>query len=145
MKIEYKINSASKNQILEHLQYCNNQFVPRLDSRISILEYSSKIESNAIIFEAWYDQKLIGMIAMYVNDVNNGYITNVSVYSEFNGKGIAKKLFQNLLNYNDTRNIKNIELEVNELNTNAINLYSKIGFVYVEKKENQILMSKNKI
>lgn len=61
-------------------------------------------------------------------------IINVVVDSDYRNKGVATKLI-NYLNdcYDD---IEYILLEVNEINSNAINLYNKLGFnvINVRKK-----------
>lgn len=99
----------------------------------------------ATIFEAWADQKLIGMVAMYLNEQKHGYITNVSVYTEYGGKGIAKQIFMNLMEYAKTNNVTEIELEVSAINLAAINLYKGFGFKSVEEKINQVIMLKKEI
>ena len=142
MKIVYKINTASEDTILRHLYHCNNQFVPALSTRVLLEAYAKKIADYAILFEAWADKQLIGMVAMYLNDQKHGFITNVSVYSEYGGKGIAKQIFANFIEYTKVNNIYEIKLEVSAINIAAINLYKKFGFESIEKKNNQILMSK---
>lgn len=142
MQIVYKLNTASEVAILTHLNHCNNQFVPALSTRVSLETYAKKIADNAILFEAWSDQKLIGMAAMYLNEKRHGYITNVSVYYEYGGKGIAKQIFVNLMEYINENNISEIKLEVSVINLAAINLYKNFGFKDIEKKNNQIIMLK---
>ncbi len=140
MEIEYKINSANLDDVLSHLNHCNNQFIPPLSSRVSLDNYAKKITENAILFEGWAEEKLVGMVAMYLNDDNHGYITNVSVYKEFGGKGIAKQIFVNLIGYSKLNNISELKLEVNSINFVAINLYKYFGFEILEEKNNQIIM-----
>jgi len=142
MQIVYKVNTASEENILRHLNHCNNQFVPALSTRVLLDAYAKKLADYAILFEAWADEKLIGMVAMYLNDHNHGYITNVSVYIEYGGKGVAKQIFANFVEYIEANNIFEIKLEVSAKNITAINLYKKFGFESIENKKNQILMSK---
>ena len=142
MQIVYKINTTSADTIFKHLNHCNNQFVPALSTRVSLEAYAKKMVNCAILFEAWADEKLIGMVAMYLNEQKNGYITNVSVYDEYGGKGIAKQIFVNLMEYAKANNISEIKLEVSEINIPAINLYKNFGFESIEEKNNQIIMLK---
>lgn len=145
MKIEYKINNATESIILKHLNDCNNQFVPALSTRISLEDYAKKIANNAVVFEAWADEELIGMVAMYLTEHNQGFITNVSVYNKYVGKGIAKQIFVNLILYSKANNITEMKLEVSALNLAAINLYKKFGFESLLEKNNQITMLKKVI
>lgn len=142
MIIEVKLNTAPDNIVLSHLSHCNSQFLPPLDTRVSLVEYAKKIVRNAIVFEAWVNDILIGMIAMYINETKIGYITNVSVYAEYSGKGIAKKLFYSLIDYARENYISCVKLEVNILNIPAINLYKNLGFEVIEVKNDQIIMLK---
>jgi ribosomal protein S18 acetylase RimI-like enzyme len=145
MQIVYKLNTATDNIILTHLNHCNNQFVPALSTRVSMEAYAKKMADYAILFEAWFDEKLIGMVAMYLNEHKYGYITNVSVYNEYSGQGIAKQIFVNLMEYTKVNNISEIKLEVNALNIAAINLYKNFGFESIEEKNNQIIMLKKEL
>jgi ribosomal protein S18 acetylase RimI-like enzyme len=144
VKVDFKINSASEYSLLTHLMHCDNQFVPALSTRVSLTDYVRKIAQNAIIFEAWLNGILVGMVAMYLNQNNSGYITNVSVYSEYGGRGIAKQLLTNLISYVQKENIKSIRLEVNPMNTVAINLYMNFGFEKIEESDTQVIMLKQK-
>ena len=145
MQIVYKLNTASKDIILTHLNHCNNQFVPALSTRVALEAYAKKMADYSILFEAWFDEKLIGMVAMYLNENKQGYITNVSVYNEYSGNGIAKQIFVNLMEYTKANNISEIKLEVSAINIAAINLYKNFGFESIEEKNNQILMLKKEI
>jgi ribosomal protein S18 acetylase RimI-like enzyme len=142
MQIVYKLNTASEDIILTHLDHCNNQFVPALSTRVSLELYAKKIADYAILFEAWVDEKLIGLVAMYLNRQKHGYITNVSVYNEYGGKGIAKQIFVNLNEYIKVNKISEIKLEVSAINIAAINLYENFGFEIIEEKDDQIFMLK---
>ena len=141
MSIEYKIASSSKEQIQSLLTNCDKYFVPKLSKKVNIEEYAKKIFDNAINFEAWNSDHLIGLIAMYVNTQDSlGYITNVSVNSEFANNGIASTLLTNCIEYAKEKNIDKINLEVNENNTNALKLYNKFKFEIYEEKESSKFM-----
>ena len=145
MKIVYKINTASEDSVLTHLNHCNNQFVPSLSTRVSLKAYAKKLTNYALLFEGWSNEKLIGMVAMYLNEQKQGYITNVSVYSEYSGKGIAKEIFANLIEFAKANKISEIKLEVSIFNNPAISLYKNFGFEILEEKNNQIIMLKKEI
>jgi ribosomal protein S18 acetylase RimI-like enzyme len=145
LNVQYKLNTAAVDTVLKHLNHCNSQFVPALSSRISLDDYAKKMVDNAVLFEAWEKDILIGLVAMYQNANKNGYITNVSVNSEYRGKGIAKEIFFWLIKYAKENNISIIKLEVNPLNIAAINLYKNFGFVIIDETNNLLTMLKKVI
>ncbi len=141
-KITYKTKKANKKEIYLHLIQCNDEFIPKLDTRVNIEEYSNKIEQFAITFEAWNNEQLVGMIATYLNQENElGFITNVSVLKDYMGAGIASKLLEMCINYVANKNFKNIQLEVGNSNIPAINFYKKYNFVAIEKQEETFIMN----
>jgi predicted GH43/DUF377 family glycosyl hydrolase len=77
--------------------------------------------------EAW-DNKLIGLVAFYMNDGDFAYITNISVSNSHLRQKIALNLVNNCIEYIKERNISTIKLEVKRNNSRAISLYEKIGF-----------------
>ena len=138
---EYKIKTAVENDLYNHLNECNPNFIPPLSNNVDILDYAKKIFEKAITFEYWFNDKLIGCVAAYVNLVENkSFITNVSVIKEFNGLGIAYDLLMKVLEYQIANKIKVISLEVNKNNESAINLYKKLKFVHVLSTNDNLLM-----
>jgi ribosomal protein S18 acetylase RimI-like enzyme len=138
MNVEYKIGLASQIQINKLLLDCDNFFIPKLSEKVNIDEYSMKIFENSIVFEAYYGDNLIGIIAMYENSF--GYITNVSVANEHAGKGIASCLLKNCIEYAKGKNLDKINLEVNKRNIPALKLYSKYKFEVYEQNDSSKFM-----
>lgn len=140
--ITYQTKTATKNDVLLHLNLCNDEFIPKLDSRVNIEEYATKISQYAITFEAWNNQQLIGLIATYFNQENHfGFITNVSVLKENMGTGVASKLIEMCIQYASINNYEEIKLEVNKDNTPAINFYKKYNFTEIETKNDSLIMN----
>lgn len=144
VEISYQVNSASIEQIFLHLNECDNLFLPPLSETIDLAAYSQKIKNNAETFEAWSCNRLIGLFAVYCNDLitKKAFITNVSVVSDFSGKQVATTLMNSVLRRMYENNITAIELEVTEENTKAISLYVKHGFKIEQKKDAKIKMTK---
>ncbi len=128
--IIYKIKTATGKDVCGHLEKCKEAFTPALDKKVNIAEYSKKIVENSITFEAWANKELAGMIAAYFNDKKNytGFITNVSLISEYAGKGIASRLLENCIRFAKDKGFKEIVLEVNAASLPAIKLYTKNHF-----------------
>ena len=77
-------------------------------------------------------------------------IMNIVVKKDFRNKKIGSLLLEHLISYSKNINLKNITLEVNELNIPAIKLYEKFAFSklgirkkYYNGENDAIIMSKN--
>lgn len=143
--ITFSQNTASSEQIHQHLNECDGDFTPRLSTRVNIIEYSIKIENRAYLFEAWTDNKLVGLLAIYFNDqpIKYGYITNMSINNNYYRKGIANHLLQLAINYAKEKSFNIIRLEVNRSNDSAIKLYLKHSFYEIHNKDEYLIMELN--
>lgn len=143
--IEFKIKTADAENVLIHLNKCKDNFIPVLDKTVDITEYSKKIVENSVTFEAWVNKDLTGLIAAYFNDMENhsGFITNVSVVSEYAGRGLASELLKNCIHYAIENNFKEINLEVSPENEQAIRLYKRHDFYQTAGKDDLIIMKKS--
>ena len=141
-EIVYKINQSQKNDIHAHLIDCVNLFIPPLNLKTDIENYAEKIYEKADKFEAWNDDRLIGLIAIYCNNFEDreAYITNVSVVEAFSDMGIASKLLSTCIKHVEGINFKRIALKVNKNNKKARSLYKKFGFVEVGSEDENIIM-----
>lgn len=142
---EYKISSASLENIRDHLLLCEGVFNIPLSARVNVDSYAQKLFTKAITFEAWKNVELIGLVATYCNSpgMDSAFITNVSVEPRWQGNGIATQLMVNCLRHISEMGFKKIEMEVDLRNSRAIFLYSKIGFMVSKSSGNSQLMTKN--
>lgn len=142
MEILYTENKSTIEDLKNHLELVSSSFVPVLSERVNINEYSLKIYTNAIRFEAWVNGCLVGLIACYANDerTKSAFITNVSVLSNMRGQGIAKQLFNHLLSSSHIRRFNSISLAVNSKNNIAISLYKSFGFFTIDGKKDELIM-----
>jgi len=136
MNIEYKIGVGSQNEIYLHFLDCDKFFIPKLSEKVNISEYSEKIFNEAINFEAWDNERLIGLVSMYINeeDTSFGYITNVSIINEYKNRGIASNLLKKCIKYSKDINLNWISLKVDTKNVSAVNLYNKFNFMEEKHK-----------
>ena len=143
MNIKTRINTAKEHNIFEHLKLCDKQFITPLSLRVNIGEYSKKLAGNARLFEAWDEANLVGLVAMYIDNDEEGFITNVSVCEEYMGKGIATMIFNLLIINSIESGVKTLRLEVYSINHVAIKLYEKFGFKkYIEKDDSLVMLKK---
>jgi len=143
--IIYKVQTADHNEVLGHLEKCDENFTPRLSKGRDIAAYSQKIVKNSVTFEAWAGTELIGLVAAYFNDEKKitGFITNVSTLKEYFGKGIATQLMKNCISYGKEQQFDAITLEVAKNNNSAIQLYKKYDFLPVAEKGHMVIMKKD--
>jgi len=125
------MNTADLQQVSQHLQTCQTAFVPPLNERVDVTAYSARIRQNAETFEAWDDDRLIGLVAAYLrpeNEHNTGFVTSVSVIHSYTGQGIAKQLMKQCERRAAELHLRGLRLEVAKANTAAIALYQSLAY-----------------
>lgn len=138
----YRVDSATADEIAQHLSLCDRDFVPPLSGRVEIEDYAKKIVNFATRFEAWSAGTLVGLVAVYCNDMKTriAHITSVSVLREWSGQGIAIHLMGLCIQHAGACGMNRIRLEVNGDNASAIGLYEKLGFIAGEANASSIIM-----
>jgi ribosomal protein S18 acetylase RimI-like enzyme len=134
------INQSSEAEIETHLRDCDERFRPKLSARINIQQYSAKIANKADRVELRLSQKMVGLVAVYLNnnDSKTGFISSVSICSEYEGLGLAAKLLNSSIQHANEKHFKTLVLDVSETNKRAISFYLKYGF-HISQKNNQVL------
>lgn len=141
-RLLYAIDTADVSQILRHFHSCDQDFITSLTSRVELVDYACKIINCATRYEAWYDQDLVGLVAVYLNDKSiTVFITSISVKSCFKRMGIGSNLLNMCLTDAAEKKIYKIQLEVEKKNTNAIAFYKTIGFNVCSINQNSTMMS----
>jgi len=128
--IEVRINSVSLNTLINFYNE-NDIFNPPLSSQVtSIEEYIMKLKNNAVIFEAWDNNELVGLVAAYLNNYETkiGFITSVIVSQKYQKQGIAKRLLKKAVEFAKDKGFEEFHLKVHRENIGAINLYKKNNF-----------------
>lgn len=94
-------------------------------------------EPNSIIFVAEVDDRLIGYLVAIGGNVNRNrhraYLV-LGVHEDYQGQGVATKLFNKVFDWAKEVGITRLELTVIKNNTKAFNLYRKMGFVIEGEK-----------
>jgi len=146
MEIKYSQKNATENEIFTHLEECDAEFFPPLSERIEPEKYAHKIFDKALTFEAWHENILVGLVAVYINNSANppsAFITNVSVIKKYYGSGIASELLGNCIAYVKKEHISEIKLEVNIKSISAISFYKKYDFIKDGEKNGFLMMKLN--
>jgi len=121
---------AQAADVLAHLRACDDRFVPRLSSRVDLGSYAQKIARHASRCEAWQGDKLVGLVAIYANDLEHriAHVTSVSVLAGHGGHGIAARLLSQGLVHAHALGMRRATLEVARDNAPALRLYHALGF-----------------
>ena len=139
--LDFKVDACTEEDIRSHLSGCDARFSPPLSDRVDIGEYSRKLRLNAITFEAWNGESLVGMVAAYIDTrARSCFITNTSVSPEFSRRGVAAKLLAACLARARAEQVETVSLEVSEDSRPAIRLYAKFGFQVVGHREGFLKM-----
>jgi ribosomal protein S18 acetylase RimI-like enzyme len=128
--IVHLLNIATVERLAEHLAKCDEYFVPPLSTRVAVPEYALKIWSNAVRFEAWSDDVLVGLLAAYCNDPERrlAYITSVSVLRDWTRAGVATRLLRRCVEYAKLQGLRRVSLEVTSDHLPAVRFYEACGF-----------------
>ncbi len=139
-----EINKASREQIENILRLCDEDFIPKLSSRVNISDYALKLLKHAEIISLLNGEGIFGMIAIYCNDFEKkiGYISSFCLLRKYRGKGIAQKLLRESILYSKRKGMKKIRLEVNPKNLPAINLYKQFDFYIIKNDADSIIMER---
>lgn len=90
---------------------------------------------QAIFRVAVAQGQVLGYVGMH-HIVDEGYITNVAVFEQYRGLGVARRLLQELMEYGQKHRLALITLEVRPSNTPAVGLYRSLGFAEVGRRKN---------
>lgn len=95
------------------------------------------------------EEKMVGFIFVSANNGSVGHITTIGIAPEHRKRGLARELLNHAENALRKRDFEAMVLEVRVSNFAAQNLYSKYGYVIIQKlvsyynnKEDAYLMSK---
>lgn len=88
-------------------------------------------QDSATLIGAFNNEELIGLVWLYKH-TNFGelrlHINHIIVSKEHRGKGIAKQLIKEAERFAINNEIKIMDLNVSEINVEAIKMYDNIGF-----------------
>jgi len=107
--------------------------------------FPTKDRNDSFTLSAYVDNLLVGIVSFGRDGADReklrhkGILFRMYVSKEFRGKGIAKKLIEELINrVREIEDIEQINLTVIANNTNAKTLYEKFGFTTFGSEQNAI-------
>lgn len=119
------------------------------ERNITLEQQSKSIESilsekKSIIFVVERENKLVGFIAAFGGNVkrnqHSAYLV-LGVLEEFQGQGIASKLFNQIFEWARDNELSRLGLTVIKDNIKAFNLYRKMGFVLEGEKVHSLIIN----
>jgi ribosomal protein S18 acetylase RimI-like enzyme len=121
---------ASGDELLAHLRACDADFVPPLSQRVDLAAYADKLLRHALRVEAWHQERLVGLVALYCNDSEGhcAFVTSVSVEPALRGTGLARRLVARACERARATGMKRARLELHPDNSAARRLYERAGF-----------------
>lgn len=127
-----------KNLLISKMEYndLDNLNISEFDNfwNLDILKDELK-SSNSKFIIAKLENEIVGFAgAKFI--IDEADIMNIAVKSSYRKQGIASLLLKNLIDICENNNINSINLEVNEENFPAINLYKKYEFLEVSRRKN---------
>jgi len=120
-------------------------------SEISDLNSVKTLVKNGVLFFVEFDERQNVVCFCSVMPIGGDWeIYDLATVSEYQNRGLAKKIIGEVLNFAAENGAKNLFLEVRESNEKAIGIYSKFGFekyavrkiYYANNGENAVCMRK---
>lgn len=134
MDFRYTFSTLSFEEVRRFLLETDKEFPTPLSESVDINDYARKLSTYSDFSLCYYGDELIGMISCYTNRPPMGYISNVCVKKDYQGRGVFQGMFVCLLDKVKHKKISVIRAEVDIFNYSAINTYLKRGFILVEAR-----------
>lgn len=93
------------------------------------------LDKGGVIYLAKAGAIIVGTAAMIPEHDDVYELAKMSVTENWQGRGISKMLLEKCLNRAREKNAVKVELFSNHQLKNALGLYEKFGFVYIDMKE----------
>jgi len=141
-KIQFTVDRSTAAELITHLLGADSAFEPLLSSRVEIPVYAHKLHSQAVRFEAWLGEELIGLVAAYCNQNSRerAFVTNVSVLFKSQRQGVSNCLMTQCINYANENRFRRLALSVDQRSVPAVALYKKFGFLVTGINETRLSM-----
>ena len=140
--IEYCANRTSAENLVTYFEEMRRR--EEIHAVRIFPPYVAKLRKNAVIFEAWENNVLVGFCAMYCNRAEKDYafIPQVNVSPVVRHMGVGTELIRQSVDYARMLEFHEVRLCVNKNNVAAIAFYSRLGFIKMSETEFQFTMSR---
>lgn len=120
--------------IFECVNMAYSVYIERMGKKPAPLlsDYSKLIEEN-VVYIVTDSEKFMGLIVFFPKG-NSLLIENVAVHPDFQGRGIGRELIEFAINFARKAGLQEVNLYTNELMTENIRYYHRLGFVEVGRR-----------
>ena len=117
---------------LEDLELIKDVLESKFDNfwNYNILKEEILSENSYFIVAKNTENEIVGFAGTKII-VDEADVMNIVVRKSCRKEGIGSKMLENLINYSISKNLKFVNLEVNENNLSAIRLYDKFAFDHI--------------
>lgn len=131
-------------EILEALSHLGRYLPESLESQVDLREYAKKLEDNADVVLATYKDQAVGVLAVYINDLEKklAYIPIVSVCPSHQRVGIGRKMVEKAIELAAQKGFRKIRLRADAANIAAISLYQALQFRTVGTTGHKVTMER---
>ena len=118
------------DRVLRFLQSVDCSFSTKLSLRVHLEEYSTKLALRAFNLFIAHDGNDIAHAAFYCDEQNlKIFITSLAVMDDYAGKGLGKKILNEIESFACLKKIKIIELETDCSSEKLIDFYNRSNFI----------------
>ena len=136
------------NMTISDLDSISNILFDKFDNFWTYSVFKSELENpNSTYIIAKINNEIVGFAGIW-RAYDDIHITNIVTRKDKRNTGIGSKMLEKLIQLSKKSNFKELTLEVNEKNKQAISMYSKFGFsiIGIRKKyynncDNAIIMT----
>lgn len=123
-----KLTLSDKQGLFIFISKINKNFTPSLDSKTDLELFCNKILTLGNVIVAKTDDKIIGIITFYTNNVidKKAYVSIVGVDPDYSGNHIATRLLIRAIEYSKLQRMEYVSIHTN--NIIAKHIYEKQGF-----------------
>lgn len=125
-------NPISRSELVEALKTLGDLLPDPLSERVNIPEYAEKLLKFADIIYAKHEDRVIGIMAVYANDMQTkiAHFPLLFVANQYQHKGVGKVLILQAIALAKSRNMGSVWAYVHKDNDRAINFVYKLGFQF---------------
>jgi ribosomal protein S18 acetylase RimI-like enzyme len=127
---EYSIEQLTTEHIDDYVDIMNAGFKKEGDILYNENSFQMLLSNpDEYVFFIKHRDRIAATAAIgFQRDIDRGYIHNVTVYSDYRGKGLGEMALNHCINIVKEANLSKAALNVDGENKNALGLYKKIGF-----------------
>lgn len=123
---------------LEDIKLCAQKayakYIERMNKEPAPMHANFVIQiTNECIHLAIYEEKFAGYVVFYPKG-DHMHLESVAVLPEYSGRGIGKRLIDHVERAARQTEYKAIELYTNEAMTENLSMYSRLGYVEVDRR-----------